>query len=64
MTKDTSNVTVVDFQKAGEKHREERSHREKEAKVDAIRERFAAALPEKKRPVRDYLKKKKAKKKR
>ncbi|WP_221798197.1 tRNA (uracil-5-)-methyltransferase [Oceanobacter mangrovi] len=55
---------VVDFAAAGEKHRHERMHREKEAKVEDIRQRFALALPDRKTPVKDYLKKKRAKKKR
>ncbi|PIQ38995.1 MAG: tRNA (uracil-5-)-methyltransferase [Thalassolituus sp. CG17_big_fil_post_rev_8_21_14_2_50_53_8] len=55
---------MVDFRQAGEKHRHARMHDEKEAKVEAMRERFAAALPDKKTPVKDYLKKKRAKKKR
>ena len=59
-----SDDTVVDFATASAKHRHDRSHREKEAKVDAIRERFANALPDRKTPVKDYLRKKKAKKKR
>jgi hypothetical protein len=59
-----SGSTVVDFRQAGEKHRHARMHDEKEAKVEAMRERFAAALPDKKTPVKDYLKKKRAKKKR
>jgi len=58
-----SDAKVVDFQKAGEKHRAERSHREKEEKVDAMRKRFEEAFPEKKTPVKDFLRKKKAKKK-
>lgn len=59
-----SGSSVVDFHQAGEKYRHSRLHAEKEAKVEAIRERFAAALPDKKTPVKDYLKKKRAKKKR
>ncbi|MEK9712910.1 MAG: tRNA (uracil-5-)-methyltransferase [Thalassolituus sp.] len=59
-----SDANVVDFQKAGEKHRAERSHREKEEKVDAMRQRFEEAFPVKKTPVKDFLRKKKAKKKR
>lgn len=55
---------VVSFASAGEKHRHARMHDEKEAKVEDMRSRFAAALPDKPRPVRDYLKKKRAKKKR
>ncbi|MEC9256802.1 MAG: tRNA (uracil-5-)-methyltransferase [Pseudomonadota bacterium] len=55
---------VVDFAKAGEKHRAERSHKGKEDKVDEMRKRFEGALPTKKTPVKDFLRKKKAKKKR
>ncbi|MCY0964567.1 tRNA (uracil-5-)-methyltransferase [Parathalassolituus penaei] len=54
---------VIDFAKAGERHRHSRMHREKEEKVDELRERFAAALPDRKTPVKDYLRKKKARKK-
>ncbi|KZZ03157.1 MAG: tRNA (uracil-5-)-methyltransferase [Thalassolituus maritimus] len=55
---------VVDFAKAGEKHRAERSHKGKEEKVEEMRKRFEGALPTKKTPVKDFLRKKKAKKKR
>jgi hypothetical protein len=55
---------VVDFASASQRRREDKEHQRKEAKVDAIRERFKNALPEKKTPVKDYLKKKKASKKR
>lgn len=55
---------VVDFAKAGEKHRHNRMNDEKEAKVESMRQRFAQALPDKPTPVKDYLRKKKAKKKR
>jgi hypothetical protein len=54
---------VVDFNKASEKHRTEKSHRDKEEKVDEMRKRFEGALPAKKTPVKDFLRKKKAKKK-
>ncbi|MDO6683203.1 MULTISPECIES: tRNA (uracil-5-)-methyltransferase [unclassified Oceanobacter] len=56
--------TVVDFAAASEKHRHQRDHRDKEARVEAIRERFEQALPTRKTPVKDYLRKKRAKKKR
>ena len=59
-----SNNKVVDFTKAGEKHRAEKSHRKKEEKVDEMRKRFEGALPAKKTPVKDFLRKKKEKKKR
>ncbi|MFK4753753.1 tRNA (uracil-5-)-methyltransferase [Oceanobacter antarcticus] len=59
-----ANDTVVDFASASAKHRHERSHRDKEARVESIRERFEQALPNRKTPVKDYLRKKRAKKKR
>jgi hypothetical protein len=55
---------VIDFARAGARLQHQRSHREKEAKVEAIRERFEAALPGRKTPVKDYLRKKRDKKKR
>lgn len=55
---------VVDFAKAGEKHRADRAHKDKEEKVEEMRKRFEGALPTKKTPVKDFLRKKKAKKKR
>lgn len=55
---------VVDFSKAADRHRHERMHRDKEEKVEELRKRFADALPEKATPVKDYLKKKRSKKKR
>lgn len=61
---DTTDTTVVDFTRAAGKHRQQRLHDEKDAKVEAMRQRFAAALPDKPRPVKDYLNKKRAKKKR
>ena len=60
---DPDNI-VVDFRSAGEKHRHERSHREKEEKVEEMRQRFEGALPTRKTPVKDFLRKKKARKKR
>lgn len=59
-----SNSKIVDFAKAGEKYRVEREHRDKEEKVEEMRKRFEGALPTKKTPVKDFLRKKKAKKKR
>ena len=56
--------TAVVWSKAGEKHRAERSHKNKEEKVEEMRKRFEGALPTKKTPVKDFLRKKKAKKKR
>ncbi len=55
---------VIDFSKASEEHRRDREHKDKEEKVEEMRARFANALPDKPRPVRDYLRKKRAKKKR
>lgn len=53
-----SKVTTLD------KARWKKRHQEKEEKVDALAERFANALPDKAKPVKGYLKKKRAKKKR
>lgn len=53
---------VIDFSKASEKHKHKREHDDKEAKYAEMKQRFSAALPEKKTPVKDYLKKKRAKK--
>jgi len=58
-----SDSKVVDFARAGSKFRHAREHEQKEARVEALRERFAQALPDKPTPVKDYLKKKRAKKK-
>lgn len=55
-----SDGKVVDFAAAGDKHR----HKRKENRVEAMRERFTAALPDKPTPVKDYFKKKRAKNKR
>ena len=54
---------VIDFAKASQKHREDRAHNDKEEKVQSIRERFEKALPTKATPVKDFLRKKKARKK-
>lgn len=59
-----SDSNLVDFSAAGHKHRARKELDRKENRVEAIRERFAAALPDKPRPVKDYFKKKRAKKKR
>ncbi|MDK2777438.1 MAG: tRNA (uracil-5-)-methyltransferase [Pseudomonadota bacterium] len=59
-----SDSKVVDFSSAGKKHRHAREHERKEAKVEDMRGRFANALPDKPTPVKDYLKKKRQKKKR
>jgi len=56
--------SVVDFASASRKFKQDREHDRKEAKVDEIKARFSSALPEKKTPVKDFLRKKKAKKKR
>ena len=53
---------VIEFTQAAAKHKAEREHERKEAKVEAMQARFKLALPEKKTPVKDYLQKKKAKK--
>ncbi|GAA0685107.1 hypothetical protein GCM10009104_08290 [Marinobacterium maritimum] len=58
-----TDLKIVDFREAGDKHRHRRQHEQKEGRVDALRERFAAALPSKPTPVKDYFKKKRAKKK-
>lgn len=55
---------VVDFDLAAGKHRDERSHREKEEKVKDMQARFKKALPDKPRPVKEYLNRKRRKKKR
>lgn len=54
---------VINFEKAGEKLRHEKAHQKKEEKIENMRERFAQALPERKTPVKDYLRKKRLKKK-
>ena len=61
---DKTDTTVVDFTRVADKHRHERRNDEKDAKAEAMRQRFAAAFPDKPTPVKDYLKKKKARKKR
>ncbi len=61
---DKTDTTVVDFTRAAGKHRHQRLNDEKDAKADAMRQRFEAAFPDKPRPVKEYLKKKKASKKR
>ena len=55
---------IVDFQQASERFKQDKEHERKEAKVESLRQRFSAALPDKKTPVKDYLRKKKQKKKR
>ena len=54
---------VIDFGKASEKHKHKRLNDDKDASMEAMQARFTAAFPEKKTPVKDYLKKKRAKKK-
>jgi hypothetical protein len=56
---DMADENVVDFANAKWAKDLER----KDEKVQDMRERFAAALPDKKHPVKDFLRKKKAKKK-
>lgn len=58
-----SDQKVIDFSAAGDKHRHRKEHEQKEGRVEAMRERFAAALPSKPTPVKDYFRKKRAKKK-
>ena len=66
MSRSTSSdkSNVVDFASASEKHRVDRDHQRREEQVDALRQRFAEALPERKTPVKDFLRKKKSRKKR
>lgn len=56
---------IIEFAKASEKHRDDKRHQDKEDKVTAIRDQFGRALNKGKKPtpVKDYFKKKKAKKK-
>jgi len=54
---------VVEFGKASEKYRDQKRHQAKEDKVADIRQQFEKAMPTKPTPVKDYLKKKRAKKK-
>ena len=55
---DNTDTTVVDFTRTAGKHRHQRLNDEKDAKAEAMRQRFAAVLPDKPRPVKDYLNKK------
>jgi len=55
---------VIDFTAAGAKHLQRREQEQKEDRAESMRERFAAALPDKPKPVKDYFKKKRDKKKR
>jgi len=55
---------VVDFNEAGDRCRQEKRHQQKGSRVESMRKRFAAALPDKPTPVKDYFKKKRAGKKR
>ncbi|MBP0048696.1 tRNA (uracil-5-)-methyltransferase [Marinobacterium sp. AK62] len=55
---------IIDFAARGEKHRTRREQDAREARAEGLRHRFEAALPDKPRPVKDYFKKKKARKKR
>jgi len=64
MMSENNNVSVVDFASASRKFKQDREHDRKEAKVDEMKARFSIALPDKKTPVKDFLRKKKAKKKR
>jgi hypothetical protein len=58
MTKAKSNIVSMD------KARWSKANERKDDIVDAMAQRFEAALPSKATPVKDYLKKKRAKKKR
>jgi len=58
MTKAKSNIVSMD------KARWSKENERKDDIVDAMAQRFEAALPGKATPVKDYLKKKRAKKKR
>ena len=57
-------TNVVDFLKAGGKHRSQRAEQLKENRAQSLRERFESALPDKPTPVKDYFKKKRSRKKR
>lgn len=57
MSKDKNNVVTLDDA------RWKKNLEKKEEKVDAMRERFEQAFPDKPTPVKDFLKKKKSKKK-
>ncbi len=58
MSKAKDNVVSLD------KARWSKEHSRKDDIIDAMAQRFEAALPSKATPVKDYLKKKRAKKKR
>lgn len=58
MSKAKNNVVSLD------KARWSKEHERKDDIVDAMAQRFETALPSKATPVKDYLKKKRAKKKR
>lgn len=64
MMSESNKTAVVDFASASRRFKQDREHDRKEAKVDELKARFSMALPEKKTPVKDFLRKKKAKKKR
>jgi hypothetical protein len=57
-----SDSNVVPLQKRRPALQQEKEHQRKEKKVAEMRQRFAKALPDKPTPVKDYLKKKRAKK--
>lgn len=59
-----SDNKVIDFASAGARHLQRREHEQKEDRAESMRERFAAALPDKPKPIKDYFKKKRDKKKR
>lgn len=64
MMAENNKVSVVDFASASKKFKQDREHERKEAKVDEMKARFSHALPDKNTPVKDFLRKKKARKKR
>lgn len=53
---------IIDFNQAAKKHQHKRVNDEKDAKFDDMRARFEKVLPTKATPVKDYLKKKRARK--
>ncbi|ASP40197.1 tRNA (uracil-5-)-methyltransferase [Bacterioplanes sanyensis] len=54
---------VVSLQGRRQTLQQERDHQRKEKKVEELQQRFAQALPDKPKPVRAYLNKKRAQKK-
>ena len=58
-----SDSNVVSLQSHRQAVQQERDHQRKEKKVEEMQQRFARALPDKPKPVRDYLNKKRSRKK-